>query len=165
MNIYSFPPISNTSAKVLILGTMPGALSLKTWQYYAHGGNHFWPVLFELFNQPFTKDYEVRKQLALSNGIAIWDVLKVCQRESSADSDIMKEEPNNFESFFQSHPDLRCIFFNGKNAEAYFNKYKIQTSLPTQSLPSTSSGNGWHTKANKLTEFERILQFLDLSKT
>lgn len=34
MKIYSIPPISDNNARALILGTMPGEMSLKLNQYY-----------------------------------------------------------------------------------------------------------------------------------
>lgn len=50
MKIESFPPILNQDAEILIIGNMPGEMSLKLNQYYGHGGNHFWKIMFELFN-------------------------------------------------------------------------------------------------------------------
>jgi G:T/U-mismatch repair DNA glycosylase len=50
MKIYSFPPISNQQAAILILGTMPGERSLKLNQYNGHGGNAFWKLLFMIFD-------------------------------------------------------------------------------------------------------------------
>jgi hypothetical protein len=41
MEIFSFPPISEPSAEVLILGTMPGERALSLGQYYGHRGNQF----------------------------------------------------------------------------------------------------------------------------
>ena len=45
MKIYSFPPISNENAKVLILGTMPGRVSLELNQYYGHPRNVFLEIV------------------------------------------------------------------------------------------------------------------------
>lgn len=158
MKIFSFPPISNANSKVLILGTMPGKRSLAMSQYYAHGGNHFWKILFELFEHPFSKSYDDRVKLAIDNGVAIWDVLMACERVSSADADIVKEVPNDFDKFFRSQPNIRAVFFNGKNAEAYFNRYGILSPVPTYTLPSTSPGNGWYNYEQKRDAFQKILQ-------
>ena len=80
----AFSPIVNNDSQILILGTMPGDRSLQLQQYYGHAGNHFWKILFTLFNRPFTKDYEVRTQLLLDHGIALWDVLRACECETSS---------------------------------------------------------------------------------
>ena len=88
MITFSFPPISNIESKVLILGTMPGIASLKLNQYYGHTRNNFWKLLFEIFNEPFSTDYEIRKKMLLKNNVALWDVIKVCVREGSLDCDI-----------------------------------------------------------------------------
>ena len=47
--IQSFEPLGNRSAKILILGSMPGKLSLVMQQYYAHPRNTFWRIMGSLF--------------------------------------------------------------------------------------------------------------------
>jgi hypoxanthine-DNA glycosylase len=138
MKIFSFPPISNAQSKILILGTMPGKDSLKYNQYYAHSRNAFWKIMFALFNTPFSNDYEVKKSLLLNNNIALWDVLKACKRESSLDSDILEEEPNDLKLFLKNHPQINHLFFNGQSSMNYFKHYVKEISLPHTLLPSTS---------------------------
>ena len=151
MKIESFPPILNSKAEILILGTMPGEMSLKLNQYYGHGGNHFWKIMFALFEQPISKDYSDRVKLASNNNIAIWDVLKACVREGSSDSAINSEVQNDFEKLGKALPSLRKICFNGKKAGQYYEKYvNAWTTVPTVILPSTSSANTWKTFEEKL---------------
>lgn len=160
MKIYSFPPIINEKSKVLVLGTMPGKRSLELNQYYGHGSNQFWPILFELFVEDFTTDYAARKELVLSKGIALWDVLQACERESSADSDIVNEVPNDFSNFFQEY-DIKAIFHNGKNPKAYFDKYVgNQPDIPQFVMPSTSPANARFTKDQKLKAWRVILDWV-----
>jgi len=138
MKLFSFPPIANENSKVLILGTMPGVDSLRFNEYYAHQRNAFWKILFTLFNQPITNDYETKKQLLLNNNIALWDVLKTCSREGSLDANIQAEEPNELTQFVSGQNNLNHIFFNGNKACDYFFKYNKQISIPYKILPSTS---------------------------
>jgi len=157
MIIKSFPPIIGKNSKILILGTMPGEMSLKLNQYYGHGGNHFWKILFELFEVPFSKNYDERMELAKENSIAIWDVLKACVREGSSDSAIEEEVPNDFERLFIENPRISHIFFNGKKAHAYFDQYVSRCDIENQIvLPSTSSANTWKTFEEKLQEWKRV---------
>jgi hypoxanthine-DNA glycosylase len=159
MKIYSFPPISNKNAKVLILGTMPGVASLAINQYYGHTRNAFWKLVFTILNEPFSSDYEVRKNLALKNHIAIWDVLQACVREGSLDNAIEQEVPNDFRNFLETHPNIKFIVFNGQKAAKYFNQYVIvsnQYKLVT--LPSTSPANAGISFEQKLKEWQIIKQ-------
>src|SRR3989338_2443413 len=59
----AFAPIVDSESKILILGTMPGIRSLELQQYYGHSGNHFWKILFRLFDEPFTNEYDKRIDL------------------------------------------------------------------------------------------------------
>ena len=137
MQIYSFPPISNADCKILILGTMPGNDSLKMNQYYAHPRNAFWKIMFALFDQPFSTDYAIKKTLLLSNKVALWDVLKVCERKGSLDVNIIEEEANNFNAFFEKHVHINHIFFNGQQSSNFFLKNE-QSAISSTKLPSTS---------------------------
>ncbi len=159
MKIYSFPPISNKNSAILILGKMPSKRSLTQNQYYGHRGNQFWSILFNLFDKEISTDYNVRTNLALTNGIAIWDVLKVCERESSADADILNEVLNDFDSFFANHK-IKAIFHNGKNPKKYFDKYISHVNIPQFVLPSTSPANSRFTKEEKLKEWKLLLKWL-----
>lgn len=139
MQVSSLPAISNNDAKVLVLGTMPGVQSLKLNQYYGHNQNAFWKILFTIFNEPFSLDYEIRKELVVKHTIAVWDVLQTCVREGSLDSAIKQEVPNDFNAFLAAHPNIEHIFFNGQKAAHYFKKYvTVSEKYKLHTLPSTS---------------------------
>lgn len=154
---YSFKPISNKDATILILGTMPGEQSILLNQYYGHSRNNFWKLLFTIFEIPFSDDYENRTALILNNNIALWDVLQVCERKGSLDSAIKNEVANDFEYFLKNHPKINHIFFNGQKAASFFKKYvSLEKDYPTTILPSTSPANAGKTFEEKLSEWKKI---------
>ncbi len=138
----SFEAIVPENAKVLILGTMPGVKSLEEHQYYAHERNAFWQVIFKLLGKEISNDYNTRIKLIKSNKIALWDTLKLCYREGSLDSNIKDAEPNNITNLLKINPTIRCVFFNGKGAEKYYDKFHHRVEgICYFSMPSTSPAN------------------------
>ena len=63
LHVYSFPPIASGTARVLILGTMPGRLSLRERQYYAHPQNLFWRIIGGILGFDPAIPYEARVAL------------------------------------------------------------------------------------------------------
>ena len=158
--IHSFPPIADLQSKVLILGTMPGKESLRSNAYYAHPQNAFWKIVFTLFNLPFSTDYQIKQELLLKNGIALWDVLESCTRSSSLDTDIKREYPNDIQKFLAAHQNISVIYFNGQGAAGYFRKYFPEINLPVLTLPSTSPAHAIKWEA-KLEAWKTIINILN----
>jgi len=146
--IYSFAPIADSQSKLLILGTIPGKESLRLNAYYAHPQNAFWKIIFNLHDLPFSTDNQVRRAVLLQKRIALWDVLRSCERRSSLDNDIRLEQPNDLRTLLLSHPGISRIYFNGKGAAKYFRKYFPDLSLLNQVLPSSSPAHAvkWEQK-------------------
>jgi double-stranded uracil-DNA glycosylase len=42
---FGFPPVSSPSARSLVLGSLPGLLSLERGEYYANPRNAFWEII------------------------------------------------------------------------------------------------------------------------
>ncbi len=140
---------------------MPGIKSLEEAQYYAHPRNAFWKIMFRLFNQNFSEDYETRKKLILENNLALWDTLKLCFREGSLDSNIKNEEANNINDLLLKYPNIRHIIFNGKSAEKFYNRYFTKKEyISYHTLSSTSPANARKQLDEKLTEWTVILDLL-----
>ncbi|MGI9653017.1 DNA-deoxyinosine glycosylase [Chryseobacterium sp. RLHN22] len=158
--IFSFPPIISNDSKILILGSFPGVKSLEKQQYYGHPQNKFWKIIFELFNEKFTEDYEERLNVLKKHHIALWDVIDSCERKGSLDSEIKNEEANQIEELLEDYPNITAIFCNG--GKSYKNLQKLlgkNFKIPIYLLPSTSP---LHTIPfeRKLEEWKKILDYI-----
>ena len=159
--ISSFPPIIDKESKILILGSIPGVKSLEMQQYYAHPQNKFWKIIFELFNEKFTKDYDERIKILEKHHIALWDVIDTCERKGSLDSEIRNEEANKIEELLQNFPNIKAIFCNGQ--KSHKNLQKIlgkKFRLPIIVLPSTSPAYAGLSYFDKLKSWYIILEKL-----
>jgi hypoxanthine-DNA glycosylase len=155
-----FKPVIDHKTEVLILGTMPGDISIQTGEYYANSKNQFWKIIFKIFNNSQSEyDYVRKTELLLNNKIGLWDVLTKADRVGSLDSNIQGEEFNDFEKLFKDFPQIKIVAFNGKKAADYFKGFK---SIPKDKeyfiLPSTSSANTWKTFEQKYMDWIKVLK-------
>ena len=167
--ITGFPPIANSKAVVLILGSMPSTRSLEDQQYYAHPRNDFWHIMISLLSDARCLEYEQRKELLLQNRIALWDVLNTCQRKGSLDASIKNETVvvNDFGNFYSEHPQIKSVFFNGTRAQQEYNKRVLPTldqrfsGINYVRLPSTSPAMASLSREQKLQAWRVILEPLE----
>jgi len=158
--ISSFPPIIDKNSEILILGSIPGIKSLEKQQYYGHPQNKFWKIIFELFNEEFTEDYEKRIAVLRKYNIALWDVIDSCERKGSLDSEIKNEEANQIPELLEEYPNIKAIFCNG--GKSYKNLQKLlgkNFRIPIYLLPSTSP---LHTVSfeRKFEDWKKILEYI-----
>jgi hypoxanthine-DNA glycosylase len=161
--IRSFPPLGRRSAHTLVLGTMPGAASLRAGEYYAHPRNAFWSIVGALFGFDAALDYQTRVRRLSDADIAVWDVLQSCERAGSLDAriDAASIVANDFAGFFIAHPRIERVCFNGATAQALFRRH-VLPSLGTPRiafvrLPSTSPANASIRPAAKLEAWRAAL--------
>jgi len=159
--LQGFPPIANPRAHSLILGSMPGVESLRQQQYYANPNNTFWRIVQRLYGIPLNSAYEQRSSALREQRLALWDVLKHCRREGSLDSAIRSDSiiTNDFAAFFEQHPGIQRVFFNGAKAEQEYLR-RVLPALPTEfqtisllRLPSTSPANARLSFDDKLQQW------------
>jgi hypoxanthine-DNA glycosylase len=143
--VYSFPPIAGPDARVLVLGSMPGAASLRAGEYYAHPRNAFWGILGAYCGFPRDLPYAARAQRLVENGIAVWDVLQSCERAGGLDAAIVgaTERPNDLPGFFARQPRLVGVLCNGTKAWTAFRSFVVPAlgaaaGIEVVRLPSTS---------------------------
>ncbi len=151
MIVHPIPPLFGKESKTLILGSFPSVKSREAAFFYGHPQNRFWPVIAAVFSVEKPQTIEEKKLLALSNGLALWDVIGQCEIEGSADSTIRNVTANDLSVILKSSKVNR-IFVNGKTAEKYYIKYTYpKTGIKAICLPSTSP-------ANTAWSFERLVE-------
>lgn len=159
----SFAPVAEPSARILILGSMPGVASLQVQRYYAHPRNAFWPIMANLLGFAADERYEQRLQHLMAAKIALWDVLESCYRPGSLDSDIdpNSQVANDFNHFFCDHPRIERVCFNGSKAETVFRRQVLPTltrrDLRYVRLPSTSPAHAARSFEQKLAQWRTLL--------
>lgn len=161
------PPLAGDRARVLVLGSMPGAESLRRREYYGHPRNHFWRIMQDLYLIPRDLPYGVRVEALRGAGVAVWDVLACCHRAGSLDAAIDRASMrvNAIDGLVRSQPMLRRIVFNGAFAEQVYRthmKAQVEAVRPvtTVRLPSTSPANASFSYERKLEAWRAALQHL-----
>lgn len=160
------PPIIGRGARVLVLGSMPSVASLAARRYYAHPQNAFWRIMTALAVRRNALDactppqaripYSKRVAAVKRAGVAVWDVLAMCEREGSGDAAIVagSERANDIPSLLVKSPSVCAVALNGGKARQCFERH-IRANLPREmqvvALPSTSPANARMTPAQKQT--------------
>ena len=159
-----FAAVSAPSARVLILGSLPGAMSLEHQQYYAKPQNVFWRIMGCLFGAGPDLPYPQRLHALTEAGIALWDVCASAHRTGSLDSAIKHHAANDFSTFFIAHPNVKLVCFNGRKAAALYQK-SVHGNLPpamqllqVSVLPSTSPANAGLPYEEKLRQWSSVLR-------
>jgi len=113
----SFPPEAGPGTRLLILGSLPGEVSLARGQYYAHPQNQFWRLIGAVIEVDLTGvDYSGRLAALERAGVGLWDVVKTASRVGSLDQHIRDHAPNPLAAFVRSLPALQAVGFNGGKA-------------------------------------------------
>jgi hypoxanthine-DNA glycosylase len=151
-------PVAGPEARLLVLGSFPGAASLEAQQYYGHPRNHFWPILAALWDAGLpAMPYAERIAEVQRRGLAIWDVYGACRRAGSLDSAIEDDVPNDLAGLAARLPQLRAIAHNGgESARAM--PITRALGLPVVRLPSTSPANASWSFERKLAAWRSAFE-------
>lgn len=144
---FGFPPVSSPTSSVLVLGSLPGRVSIERGEYYANPQNAFWKIVAARVPE-LPSDYPSRAAVLIQHGVALWDVLAAATRSGSLDAAIEQDAiPNNFRAFFHVHSRVRLVAFNGGTAAKLYEKHVLPTltdtqrAIPRHTLPSTSGAH------------------------
>ena len=155
---HPFCPLYDEQSRVLILGSFPSVKSREQQFFYGHPKNRFWPLLAALTGSGIPQNIEEKKQLALKNGIALWDVIASCEIVGSSDSSIRNAKPNDITPILENS-NVRKIFTNGKTAASLYMRYIFPvTKIQSVCLPSTSPANAAWNMERLLSAWQIILK-------
>lgn len=138
--------ISHNSA-ILILGTLPGKMSLNCGKYYADPSNKFWDILFIACGEKIDKTDQGKEKLLEKYHIALWDILASAVRKTSNDKDISDEVPNNLPLCLSQYPNIKLLLFHSNDAYKYFKRFFENTAVPYICVSSPSGQNRKSTEA------------------
>ena len=158
------PPVLSRNARVLILGSFPGAASLAAAQYYAHPRNHFWPLLAAVTGVPLPAlPYRRRLAALRAGGIGLWDSIVACRRQGSLDGAIRDATRGETARVRRAAPEIALVCFNGQTAARALPTW-LEAGYSTLVLPSSSPA---YTRpfAEKLAAWQAIGDFLRESAT
>lgn len=157
-----FAPLANEQTRVLVLGSLPGEISLERRQYYANPTNQFWRLMTPVVGADLTRmDYQDRLAALLQAGVGLWDVIGSGKRSGSLDSAIRDYATNDLGAALEHFPSLRAFAFNGGKA---FRIGQRQLTGRTQAtllpLPSSSAAYcaiTFEAKLSRWREMEALL--------
>ncbi|MBC2666182.1 DNA-deoxyinosine glycosylase [Novosphingobium flavum] len=114
---HSFAPVADERTRLLILGSLPGEVSLAARQYYAHPRNQFWRLVGAVIGCDLAAlPYETRLGELLAHRVGLWDVVRSGERSGSLDAAITAHEANPLAEACERLPALRALAFNGGTA-------------------------------------------------
>jgi hypoxanthine-DNA glycosylase len=79
-------------------------------------------IIKEILRVDSELPYCTRVEKLLARGIALWDVLKSCERSGSLDENIRNPFGNNLEAFLTKYEQINKIGFNGQKSWKFAKK-------------------------------------------
>ncbi|NLL00368.1 MAG: DNA-deoxyinosine glycosylase [Clostridiales bacterium] len=155
--IHPVPPIFDKDSQILILGSFPSVKSREGEFFYHHPQNRFWRLISEIYNEKLPETIDEKRQLLISNNIALWDVVQSCEIIGSADSSIRNVIPNDISPIL-SKANIRRIYANGGTAYRLYKRY-IYKDIGREIilLPSTSPANASYSLERLIEAWREII--------
>ncbi len=129
-------PVYDENTRIMFVGTFPSEISLDKNEYYGNHSNQFWSLLGDILGTKLKNmEYSVRLRFILDNGIGLWDTIKECSRETSADLKIINPVFNDFSIL---GCQISYIFTTSKNAYNLLGNCNIPSNVYKNFLASPS---------------------------
>ena len=158
----SFDAVVDERTRVVVLGSLPGEISLQRGEYYANPTNQFWRLIGSVVGHDLVElPYRERLARLRDSGIGLWDVVKTADRSGSLDSAIRNHQANTLHATVDRLPALRALAFNGAKSAAIGRKQMgSEASVALVSLPSSSAAYCSISFDRKRAEWLRLKEFL-----
>ena len=158
----AFAPVVDADTRVLILGSLPGDLSLAAARYYANPRNRFWHLTGAVIGRPELPDldYDARLAALRAAGIGLWDAAATATRPGSLDSAIRDIEPAELAKLIRTLPQLQAIAFNGKTSARIARPLLAESGCTLIELPSSSPAHAALPYEHKRQAWLTLRQFL-----
>jgi hypoxanthine-DNA glycosylase len=136
----SFAPVIAPNVRLLVLGSLPGEMSLAATRYYANPRNQFWLLIGAAIGRDLVSlDYDERLRALLGAGVGLWDTVGSGRRAGSHDGNIRLDQANDLAALAAQLPELRAVAFNGgKSASIGRRQLAGAPHLTLVDLPSSS---------------------------
>jgi TDG/mug DNA glycosylase family protein len=137
---HCFDPVTRPDTRLIVLGSLPGAVSLAQRRYYAHPQNQFWRLIGTVVCRDLVSlDYEARLEALLDARVGLWDTVAAATRKGSLDADIRLHAASDLAAMAASLPDIRAMAFNGgRSAKIGRKQLEGVSNLDLVDLPSSS---------------------------
>ena len=159
---HCFPPVTRADTRLLVLGSLPGVVSLARQQYYAHPQNQFWRLMSRVVERDLVAlDYEARLQALLDAHVGLWDTVAAATRKGSLDGDIRLHAASDLAALVESLAELRAVGFNG-GTSAKIGRAQLADveGLDLVDLPSSSPAYAMRTLEQKLETWMGLRAYL-----
>ena len=157
----AFAPVADARTRLLVLGSLPGAQSLRRGEYYAHPQNGFWRLIGAVTGRDLAAlPYPARLAALLASRVGLWDVIASAHRPGSLDAAIRDPEPADLAALVARLPDLRAVGFNGRTAAKAGRHALAACGLPLHDLPSSSPAHAGMPFADKARLWSVLAPYL-----
>lgn len=158
--IHPFPPLYDSRSQILILGSFPSVKSREQLFFYGHKQNRFWKVIASVTHSKVPESIDEKKNLLLSEHIALWDSIGACTITGSSDSSIKDVVPNDIMPIIQNS-SIKAVFTNGSKSHEMYEKYIFpRTGIADIKLPSTSPANASYSLERLVEEWSVISTYI-----
>lgn len=159
---HCFPPVTRADTRLLVLGSLPGAVSLERRQYYAHPQNLFWRLMGRVTDRDLVAlGYDQRLAALLDARVGLWDTVAAATRKGSLDADIRLHAASDLAALVETLKELRAIAFNGAtSARIGRAQFAGVEGLDLIDLPSSSPAYASLSFEKKLESWLRLRAYL-----